>query len=102
MIGGFDFSRADTNSDASLTRAEFEAAMAKSTPRTDGQQGARSGDRTEQVTFEHVDKNKDGKIDLEEGDDIDGFNFSRADVDDNASVSRQEFQTAMANSTPRG
>ena len=39
MIGGFDFSRADTNSDASLTRAEYEAAMAKSTPRTDGQQG---------------------------------------------------------------
>ena len=54
------------------------------------------------MTFEQVDKNKDGKIDLEEGDDIDGFNFSRADVDDNASVSRQEFQTAMANSTPRG
>ena len=101
-IAGFDFSRADTNEDRSLTRQEYEAAMAKSTTRGDGEPGPLSGDRTDQVSFEAADKNKDGKVDLDEAEDIDGFNFSSADVDDNRSVSRQEFQTAMKSSTPRG
>jgi Ca2+-binding EF-hand superfamily protein len=98
-IPGFDFSRADTNGDGSLTRQEYSAAMATSTPR----EGAvESGDRTVRVTFDTADKNKDGKINREEANEIPGFNFSKADVDDSASVSPQEFQTAMANSTPRG
>jgi Ca2+-binding EF-hand superfamily protein len=99
LINGFDFSRADTNDDATLTRAEFQAAMAKSTPRGDALQ---SGDRTEQTTFDKADKNSDGKVSREEANEIDGFNFSKADVDANAYLSRQEFQTAMASSTPRG
>ena len=101
-IHGFDFSRADTNDDKSLTRAEFDAAMAKSTARGDGEPEGLAGDRTEQVTFEQADKNKDGKIDRDEGEDIDGFNFSAADADDSRWVSRAEFQTAMAGSRPRG
>jgi Ca2+-binding EF-hand superfamily protein len=101
-IAGFDFSRADTNSDQSLSRQEFQAAMASSTPRGDGAQGSKSGDRTVQLSFETADKNKDGKISREEANDIPGFNFSSADVDDNASLNRQEFQTAMAKSQPRG
>jgi len=100
-IAGFDFSRADTNHDLTLSRAEFDAAMARSTSRGDGAPGPRSGDRTAQVSFEAVDTNKDGKIDANEAEGIPGFNFSSADVDDNHSVSRQEFQTAMANATPR-
>jgi hypothetical protein len=101
-INGFDFSRADTDNDRSLTRQEFNAAMATSTPRGDGNEGPLSDDRTEQVTFEQADKNKDGKIDPDEGEDIDGFNFTAADVDDSRSLSRTEFQTAMAGSRPRG
>jgi hypothetical protein len=31
-----------------------------------------------------------------------GAQDSKADVDDSASLTRQEFQTAMASSTPRG
>jgi Ca2+-binding EF-hand superfamily protein len=99
LINGFDFSRADTNDDATLTRAEFQAAMAKSTPRGDALQ---SGDRTEQTTFDKADSNSDGKVSREEANKIDGFNFSKADVDENAYLSRLEFQTAMASSTPRG
>lgn len=99
QINGFDFSRADTNNDATLTRQEFQAAMAASTPRGDAVQ---SGDHTEQASFQKTDKNSDGKLSREEANEIDGFNFSKADVDDNLSLSRQEFQTAMASSVPRG
>lgn len=101
-INGFDFSRADTNDDKTLTKQEFDAAMARSTPRGDGHEGPLTGDRTEQVTFEQADKNKDGKIDRDEANDIDGFNFSAADADDDRWVSPAEFQTAMAGSRPRG
>ena len=101
-IHGFDFSRADTNDDKSLTRQEFDAAMTKSNARGDGQPEGLAGDRSEQVTFEQADKNRDGKIDRDEAEDIDGFNFSAADADDDRSVSRTEFQTAMAGSRPRG
>jgi Ca2+-binding EF-hand superfamily protein len=126
-IEGFDFSRADTNNDASLTRQEFMAAMSTSTPR-DGEPGAasaRSGQSgagassqsnpgaasgrsgsgataTAQVTFDTADKNKDGKVNREEANDVKGLNFSTADVNDDASLSRQEFQTAMAGAQPRG
>jgi hypothetical protein len=61
----------------------------------------RGGDRTEQVTFERADKNGDGRVNREEGNDIDGFDFSRADTNNDAMLTRQEFQAAMATSTPR-
>jgi hypothetical protein len=102
MIAGFDFSRADTDNNLTLSRAEYDAALARSTSRGDGDPGPRSGDRTAQVSFEAADANKDGKVDKNEAAGIPGFNFTSADVDDNESVSRQEFQTAMAGSTPRG
>jgi Ca2+-binding EF-hand superfamily protein len=102
QIAGFDFSRADTNHDESLTRQEFQVAMATSTPRGDGVQGPHSGDRTQQISFEVADLNRDGRIDRDEAAKIDGFNFSSADVDDNASLTRQEFQSAMAKSHSRG
>lgn len=102
QIAGFDFTRADTNNNNSLTRQEFEVAMTTSTPRGDGVQGSQSGDRTVQVSFETADGNRDGKIDRDEAGKINGFNFSSADVDDNKSLTRQEFQSAMATSQPRG
>jgi Ca2+-binding EF-hand superfamily protein len=102
LIAGFDFSRADTDNNLYLTRAEYDAALARSTSRGDGTPGPHSGDRTAQVSFDAADANKDGKVDKNEAAGIPGFNFTSADVDDNESVSRQEFQTAMANSTPRG
>jgi hypothetical protein len=102
MIAGFDFSRADTDNNLLLSRAEYDAAMARSTSRGDGEPGPRSGDRTAQVSFEAADANKDGKVDKNEAAGIPGFNFTSADVDDDETVSREEFRTAMANSTPRG
>jgi EF hand domain-containing protein len=61
----------------------------------------RGGDRTEQVTFEHADKNADGQVSRQEANEIDGFDFSRADTNNDATLSRQEYQAAMATSTPR-
>lgn len=117
-IEGFDFSRADTNSDASLSRQEYQAAMAASTRRdaasarsgdAAGSQrgGAAAGDRDSdqrqaQVTFDTADKNKDGEVSRDEASDVDGLNFTAADTDDDQSLSRQEFQVAMAGRQPRG
>ena len=65
--------------------------------------GQRSGEqRTAQVTFDTADKDKDGKVTRAEAADIPGLNFSSADVNADASLSRQEFQTAMAGAQPRG
>ena len=58
--------------------------------------------RTAQVTFDTADKDKDGKVTRAEAADVPGLNFSSADVNADASLSRQEFQTAMAGAQPRG
>jgi hypothetical protein len=107
-IDGFDFSRADTNNDASLSRQEYQAAMATSTPRDSG--SARSGDaapgagsqRQAQVSFDTADKDKDGKITRDEASTVPGLNFTSADTNADASLSRQEYQVAMAGAQPRG
>jgi EF hand domain-containing protein len=116
-IDGFDFSRADTNNDGSLSRQEYQAAMATSSPRegpaarSEPGAASRSGEapaprsgeqRTAQVTFDTADKDKDGKITRTEAADVPGLNFSSADVNADAALSRQEFQTAMAGAQPRG
>ena len=98
-INGFDFSRADTDNNGTLTSLEFTTAMADSTARGDGNE---PGDRTEQVAFDQADMNRDGKVDRDEAADIDGFNFSTADANDDKWLSREEFRTAMAGSVPRG
>ena len=54
------------------------------------------------MTFDAVDKDKDGKITREEATAVQGFNFSTADTNGDASLSRQEFQVAMAGAQPRG
>lgn len=59
-------------------------------------------DRQAQVTFETADKNKDGEVSRDEARDVDGLNFTAADTDDDQSLSRQEFQVAMAGRQPRG
>lgn len=58
--------------------------------------------RTAQVTFDAVDKDGDGKITRAEAADVEGLNFSSADTNADASLSRQEFQVAMAGQQPRG
>jgi Ca2+-binding EF-hand superfamily protein len=114
-IDGFDFSRADTNNDAMLTRQEYQAAMATSTPREgpgarNDTGSARSGDASPSagssqrtaMSFDTADKDKDGKITRAEAADVDGLNFSSADTNADASLSRQEFQVATAGVQPRG
>lgn len=62
----------------------------------------RAGQQSAQVTFDTADKNKDGKVTRDEATDVPGLNFTSADVNADASLSRQEFQTAMAGAQPRG
>jgi hypothetical protein len=62
----------------------------------------RAGQQSAQVTFDTADKNKDGKVTRDEATEIPGLNFTSADVNADASLSRQEFQTAMAGAQPRG
>ncbi len=72
------------------------------TPSTRGNtQAPRGDDRTEQVSFESADKNGDGRVNRQEANDIDGFDFSRADTNNDAALTRQEYMAAMATSTPR-
>lgn len=99
-INAFDFSEADTNGDRMLTRQEFAAAMATSPSR--GEDGPFAGDAARQVTFEQADKNQDGKVDADEAEDIDGFDFTGADSDDDRELTRAEFRTAMVESLRRG
>jgi hypothetical protein len=61
----------------------------------------RGGDRTEQTSFETADRNGDGRVNREEANAIDGFDFSRADTNNDAALTRQEFMAAMSTSTPR-
>ena len=101
MIAGFDFSRADTDNNLYLSRAEYDAALARSTSRGEASPArtaaiARRKCRSSRPTRTKTARSTRG------GRGHPGFNFTSADVDDNESVSRQEFQTAMANSTPRG
>jgi hypothetical protein len=65
-------------------------------------QRAGQGQQSAQVSFDTADKDKDGKISRDEAEDVRGLNFTSADVNADASLSRQEFQTAMAGAQPRG
>ena len=50
----------------------------------------------EAPAFEDVDTNKDGQISREEASAIEGFDFASADKDQNASLSREEYEAAQA------
>ena len=60
------------------------------------QQGAQTG---AVPSFETADKNKDGQLSRAEASDLDNFDFSKADVNQSASIDRQEYTAAMAGST---
>lgn len=68
----------------------------------DADQRSGQGQRSAQVTFDTADKDKDGKVTRAEAADVPGLNFSSADTNADASLSRQEFQVAMAGAQPRG
>ena len=57
------------------------------------QQGAQTG---AVASFETADKNKDGQLSRAEAGDLADFDFSKADVNQNASIDRQEYTAAMA------
>lgn len=97
--------------DASQSGAAPGSRSSESASRTGEAPGSRSTEapsqrsgeqRTAQVTFDTADKDKDGKITRAEAADVPGLNFTSADVNADASLSRQEFQTALAGAQPRG
>lgn len=88
-------SQADQAADARRDRDDRDADDRR------GGQGAQ-GQRSAQVSFDTVDKDKDGRITRAEAEDVEGLNFSSADTNADASLSRQEFQVAMAGAQPRG
>lgn len=94
-VNGLDFALADTNGDRVLTRQEFSVAL--SAAAAGGERTVATGD-TAQVPFEQADKNQDGKVDLEEAQELDGFNFAAADSDDDRELTRAEYRTAMLDS----
>jgi hypothetical protein len=49
-------------------------------------------------SFDTADKNKDGQLSRTEANDIDGLDFSEADVNENATIDRQEYMAAMSGS----
>jgi Ca2+-binding EF-hand superfamily protein len=100
-VEGFDFVAADTNDDRMLTRQEFATALDALASRAEAKSSlAASG--ADSMTFREADKNGDGKIDLEEANAIDGFDFSAADADHDLEISRTEFRTALAELRSRG
>ena len=54
------------------------------------------------MSFDTADKDKDGKITRDEASTVPGLNFTSADTNADASLSRQEYQVAMAGAQPRG
>lgn len=66
----------------------------------------RSGQGTEsqvaQLSFESADTNKDGVITQNEALAVPGLDFASADKDNSHTLSRQEFDAAMAKSRPGG
>jgi Ca2+-binding EF-hand superfamily protein len=87
----------DASASASSSQSQSQS------PQHDQSAGGSQGQqRTAQVTFDTADKDKDGKVTRTEAADVPGLNFSSADVNADASLSRQEFQTAMAGAQPRG
>ena len=55
-----------------------------------------------QLSFESVDTNKDGVITQNEALAVPGLDFASADKDSNKTLSRQEFDAAMAKTRPGG
>src|SRR5262245_25961272 len=62
------------------------------------QQGSQQGAQGAVPSFDTADKNKDGQLSRAEASDLTGFDFSKADVNQNASIDRQEYTAAMAGS----
>ncbi len=97
-VVGLDFAQADTNGDRVLTRQEFVDALTGSAPTG---AGPLVHDASE-VPFEQADRNQDGKIDRDEARDIDGLDFVDADSDNDQTLTRAEYRTAMVESRQRG
>jgi hypothetical protein len=55
-----------------------------------------------QLSFDSVDTNKDGVITQNEALAVPGLDFASADKDNSHSLSRQEFEAAMAKTRPGG
>jgi hypothetical protein len=60
------------------------------------QQGAQRETQSQVPTFDAADKNKDGRLSRAEAGDVDGLDFSKADINQNASLDRQEYMAATA------
>ena len=95
----------DASASAHTQSPQHDQSAGGSQPRDESgaaQPRAGQSQQSAQVTFDTADKNKDGKVTRDEATDVPGLNFTSADVNADASLSRQEFQIAMAGAQPRG
>ena len=64
--------------------------------------GQGTASQVAQLSFESVDTNKDGVITQNEALAVQGLDFASTDKDNNHSLSRQEYEAAMASRRPGG
>jgi hypothetical protein len=64
--------------------------------------GLSQGGVSSATTFDVADVDKNGVVDAVEAQAVPGLNFLSADTDKSESLSRQEFQVAMAGARPQG
>jgi hypothetical protein len=76
----------------------------QSAPEQRSSPGSQPPGSSQQMSFENVDKNKDGKISRDEASAVPGLNFAEADADDNDSLDQREYTLVIARlqPTPRG
>lgn len=92
-------SGASRSSGASGAQGSSPSADASNTSPRPGQGTA---SQVAQLSFESVDTNKDGVITQNEALAVQGLDFASTDKDNNHSLSRQEFEAAMASRRPGG
>jgi len=79
-----------------------ENPSAAGAPSTSARPGQGTETQIAQLSFESADTNKDGVITQNEALAVPGLDFASADKDDSHTLSRQEFEAAMAKAQPGG
>jgi hypothetical protein len=88
-----------------LTTVAFAQPESPATPSQQPRQAApeQPRDAAPTMTFEAVDKNKDGRVNRDEASTVKGLDFVAADANKDSALDRQEYTAAIAKiQAPRG